>query len=432
MATLYFDQGGATETPIEVEVITHTGERLGYLGRVEEISLTWNVHEADVIELVAPLDSLSARLADQSGATLVRAKYRGMQLIAVPTHSDINALEGDPAQGMITVTAQGGWQMLTGMMLIPYFAESWGRAGFSTPGRWNDTYTWSTVGPLSNAIKQAVKTRAEETAAPILTAPLTGEGRDTTIMWEWQSVADGIMEVLPRTEHYVDIRSLMTGDMTPDGTVGISQPTVWVDVKPYRRRDIVWSVEGGDVIDWNVSHSRAQANRVYTIFRPDDHPNHRDAPGWFTHVYLHYGTEPSRWNTREEVSEWQYPDDQPRKWSDLLSSEIFGMMENNGLRIMAEKGASSEIEASIDATFGWVFGPPEEEGARVFSLGDLVRVELPAGDFELTVKSVEVRQTPSEFTVTPTVAKQDAKPLDTFDLTADLQKRVMLLERGAR
>lgn len=432
MSTTYFTPDGPDQVPINIELITVGGTRVGYFGRWEEATFTWNLHAADTAHLVLPLDSLSARLTDMRGSYLICAEFNGVRHISVPAKVQVTGNDDDPSTAVVDVTAVGGWQFFDNVILTPSYTAGW-RLYKDSTASWREPSGdgWTTSGKLTEVIREVISSRASEMRLPIT---VTGEDRvgpETMVQWQWQKMSEAIKPAIAGSGFYVDIRHVTTGDAMPGAGQVAAIPGLCVRVLPYRDRGIRWTVQGGDVVGWESDKERAKLTSLYEVFRPSDFdsPN-KDKPWWYVQSLMLHDYERSAWSQRQDTHEWKYPDTEPRKWYDLLSSERRDYMAADGIAQKLEKGETHSVSATIDASSQWRFGTPETPGENVFSIGDLVDVEIPLGSFQLAVSSVEVKITRDELSVTPTVSVPDSPGYDSFDMTAELQKRVSLLERG--
>ena len=213
----------------------------------------------------------------------------------------------------------------------------------------------------------------------------------------------------------------MPGDPQPFDDANLEVPTTIVDFAPYRQQPgLVWSVDGGDMAEWNIDHKRATANRV-TV------GNGAEKPENLSIVEMRGQDSGSPWDVRETYQKVENPKGIGENGADEFM--IRDNLEVAGRTELATKGRAVEVDVQVTDSAAWEFGT---DGAfpRQFQVGDIATVMLPVvGEVTQVVTSVTVTLTPDDFTVTPKISTPDAPRTDIYAQVAETTRRVIRIER---
>lgn len=413
----YTTSAGVTSTPVEIELWTPAGERLGYLGDYMEATFTWADRAPDTASLTLPLNALTASLVPMDGSVLIGARLGDQTHLSVPVEVKVEAVKDSPGRAAVQVTSAGGWGLFSGARIPPSLEDP-------VIQQTGDEYQLH--GPLDAVAKRLVTLAATRLDLPVLVAPVAGEGPDVNITGAWEAVGEVLETAMATSGYHLQVRSWLPGDPVPDWLVTPpARPCVLVDLVPYRQRPgLVWSVEGGDLKDWTLTTTRAKATRVTVGYETDKLE---------TRHYQEYIREAgiTAWARREDYVKFDY---KPPVWADKDAEpdpiRVYEAMDQAGDKALTEGAANFDLQAEVEVSNLWTFSR-DSNAARTFNVGDLVQVSLPyLGTLTRTITAVEAKVDDSGFTVTPTVASPDTPDRDMFTALATLDRRVGNIERG--
>lgn len=408
MTTMYQTPDGPVQEPITVDLWEYGGVPLGHVGAFDSMTFAFAEKTADTAILVVPMTDLTAQLIPCDGTVLIVARVNGATHVSTPVSVKV-ASDEDPSQATMTVTAAGGWTLLDGQVIPPGLED-----GLVTPDAEYDL-----TGPLETVVKRLITIGTLRCTHPVYILPDQGRGPTVSVSGAWDSVGDTVRDLVAGTGFRVRADGWAPGDVQPDPDLQLRWPCVVVDVVPYRVRDgLVWSVPGGDVSTWSVEQSRATATRVVVSNQAED----------LVDRYSDEAARPSAswWQTREVFRNVDDP-----KGLGENGVDPYRVKENlaaTAQAVLSESAASLGVSATIAAGGAWRFG--RDGGALSYDVGDYATVLLPViGEVKQVVTEVEVKITPDEFSVTPTVGTPDSGTLSAFSSVADVARRVGRLER---
>lgn len=412
MPTLHTTSRGPAWEPIQVEVWSHDGQRLGHLGNYEDMTFTWVDRGPDLAVIEAALSPVVAPLIPCDGTALIAAHYGGRTHLSVPVEAQVASGE-TPSVAMATITSAGGWGLLDGQVIPPTLGEP-------LTEQLAEDYTLS--GPLETVIKSLITQGAERTGHPVVVMPDQGRGPTVTATGAWETVGETVRGLLAYSGYRLDMSGWVPGDPQPDPGLQLSLPCVVAEFMPYRERQgLVWSVAGGDITEWSLTHKRAQATRAVVGYETDDMARRR---------YLEVQGQESRspWSIRESyVEQGEYKDVDEREPDPY---RVLEAMESTGRSSLAKGGPALDMNVTMEVSHVWDFG--RDSGTpRYFDMGDRVEVVLPVlGNYSQVITEVSLHVTPREFSITPTVSTPDTLDTDIYAVLADLTQRVTELERN--
>lgn len=411
MSTVYDTLRGSTYDPVPVELVTWRGERLGKVGAFE--SMTFNVTgkpgRASTAMLEVYLTDLTAKLLPCDGSVLVVAHYNGVTLLYMPVTAEVHSLNADPSLAMLSVQCTGGWSFLEGVVATPGLGDK----VTETPRA-----DFEMTGPLETVVKKLVIAGAKRMKHPIVIHPSSGRGPRVTVKGAWETVGEHVAELMTGSGYMLTFDGWVPGDQQVFEGYTINRPCYLVDVKPHTPREgLVWSYLGGDITKWSVVRKRAAATRALAHNGEDDIATRE--------ILEVQGVElESRWATREI-----YVRHTPTKDENMDPIRLHDELENAAVTKLTESGPAIEVNATIEAAAGWEYGT-DKVTPRQYTVGDVATVDLPVlGEFQQVITDVEVKITPKQLTVTPTVGTPDTMDVTTYDALAGVDKRLSRLER---
>lgn len=415
MAT-YITPSGPTQLPVEAEIWTSSGERLGYLGQFEEMTFTWADRAPDTASLTLPLNDVSSLLTSVDGQALIGARTGGKTHLSVPVEVVVESVEGAPGQGQVRVTTSGGYGLFSGARIPPSLEDP-------LVQQTGEKYTL--VGPLEAVVKRLITLAATRLSLPMYVAPTQNRGPEVHHTGAWETVGEVLDVILARSGHVLEVTSWLPGDPVPSWAPSApTRPSVFVDMVPYRSKPgLVWSVEGGDLLSWRVKATRAVTTRVTVGYETDDLAQR---------TYREYSRESGlgAWARREAYVSYEY--ERP-EWLDTDATpdpyRVEEGMEAAGDRALTEGASTLTVDTEVEVSNLWEF-TSNRTTPRGFDVGDMAQVSLPfLGTVERSITSVEVNVTPTDFTVVPTVSTPDTLDRDMFSTIAAVERRVSNLER---
>lgn len=412
--TLYTTTDGPVSTPVDVEVWTALGERLGYLGDYIDMAFTWADRAPDTATLVLPLNALTATLTSVDGTVLIGARTGTKTHLSTPVEVSVEGAEDGTAQ--VHVSTAGGWSLFAGARIPPSLED---------PLEEQTGEGYVLRGSLDSVVKRIVRLAADRLDLPVLVAPSNNSGPDVDITGAWETAGEVLETVLSGSGYHLEVHGWLPGDPVPEWADQPTGPCVLVDLVPYRQRPgLEWSVEAGDIVKWSMTTTRPTATRVTVGYETDTQE---------LRAYQEYRRESGvgRWGRREDYTEYEY---QYPAWADKdAAPDPYRVQDGMGAeadKALMEGAATVSLDAEVEVSNLWTFSQ-DRLAPRTFDVGDLAQVTLPyLGTFTRTITAVEVKITPSEFTVTPTVSTPDTLDRDMFTTLATLDRRVSNLEKG--
>lgn len=411
MSTLYNTQRGAQYDPVDAELWTWDGQRLGKLGEFEEMRFTFNEREADTAELELPLNDLTATLLPCDGLVLIGMRINGVSHVSVPVRAEATSRDGQP---MLSVTAAGGWALLDGEVVSP---------SLSSDVTISAKEEFELSGALEYVVKEAVRVGSISAGHPVVILPNLGRGPYVQFTGAWESPAEVIKQVIAHTNYRVRVQGWLPGDPQPTPDLNLTKPCVVIDVVPYRDLGLRWSEAAGDVSEWRVTRKRPSTTRL--VVGNDVQNGEFLAASRFKRV-VGVETE-SPWNRREAYLKADTKAATREGFLDVIVEEY--LMDAAASVELSRSGAHVEIEATVDASSVWEFGTDDKRPLQ-YDVGDLAVIDLPViGEVEQIVTAVEVKITPSEFAVIPKVGTPDTLDTSIYGTAADTARRVARIER---
>jgi len=413
----YTTSTGVTTTPVDIEVWTPMGERLGYLGDYLEATFTWADRAPDTATISLPLNSLSASLVRVDGTVLLGARLGDKTHLSSPVEVKVEAVKDAPGRAAVNVTTAGGWGLFSGVRIPPSLED---------PVNEQTAEEYTLKGPLDTVVKRLVRLAATRLDLPVLVAPTSGDGPEVNVTGAWDTVGEVLEKVLATSGYHVEVTGWLPGDPVPSWLLSEpSAPCVLVDLVPYRRRPgLVWSVEGGDLADWSLTTTRAKATRVTVGYGTDSLE---------VRQYRDYRRENgvTSWGRREDYVKFDY---KPPAWADKDADPdpiaVGEAMDAAGDKALTDNAATFALEAEVEVSNLWTFSR-DRSASRTFDVGDQVEVSLPyLGTFTRNITSVEAKVSDKELTITPTVSSPDTPDRDMFTALALLDRRVGNIEKG--
>lgn len=413
MSTLYNTQRGPKQDPVDAELWTWDGQRLGKLGEFEEMLFTFSEREADTAELDLPLNDLTATLLPCDGLVLIGMRINGLSHVSVPVQAEAVSQDG---QARLRVTAAGGWALLDGEVVPPSLEPDL----TSTTAQ-----EFELSGALEDVVKQAVRVGSISAGHPVVILPSLGRGPTVQVSGAWESPAEVIKQVILHTDYRVQVRGWLPGDSQPNPDLNLTQPCVVVDVVPYRDRGLRWSDAAGDISEWSMKRKRPSATRL--VVGNDVKDEEYLAAGRFKQV-IGVETE-SPWNRREAYLKADTRAATREGFLDVHVEEY--LMDSAAAVELSRSGADVEVAVTVDPSSSWEFGIDAMQHSQ-YDIGDLAVIDLPViGEVEQVVTGVEVKITPVEFAVTPKVGTPDTLDTSIYGTAADTARRVARIERRA-
>ena len=410
MSTLFDIGQSSTWEPLQVELWSHTGQRLGYVGKYDSMTFTYADRGADTAILVLPLDSLSAQLVPCDGTVLVGMRYNGTAHITTPVKAEVEA--GDtPDQAMVKITTAGGWTLLDGQRVPP---------SLGSPLLEQTSEKWEIKGNLETVIKTLITVGVQRTGHPVYVLPDQKRGPEVEATGSWDTVAQAVDTLLVKNGYRLDLSGWLPGDQQPDGAA-LRTPYVIADVVPYTAHDgLVWTVESGDIVDWSVTHTRATTTRGTVGYEIKDQAQRR-------YLSIRGEESASPWSVRDSFVEYtdhkEIDDRQPDPYV------VARGMEAEGDDRLAKGAPSFGLSVKVDVGNTWQFKRGSLE-PRTFDLGHYADIYLPVlGYYRQVITEVELHVTPNSFSVTPTVSTPDTLDTDMFSAVATLAQRLDKMER---
>lgn len=412
MATIFDTYNGPSASPITMEVITPQGVPVGLIGEYESAVATPSLYEADTLELQAPLTDVTALLLPCDGSVLVAYHVNDKTFLYMPADAEVHSMDGAPEVAVVTVTCAGGWTWLDGQVIPPSLED---------PVELAESTEFRLEGNLENVVKRLITAGTLRLNHPLYVLTSQDRGPLVSVADGWVSTAEVVRDLLNGTGYYLDLQGWVPGKPYP--AVEPFAPTVFVDVKPYRETETVWSATAGDLLNWTFKRSRAQATRV-TLGYETDSPANRE------YFRVTDGNHAAAWHHREVYEEFKY--EYPSWADDEVPPDVYRLrdqMEATALRKLAENGPTVAVDAEVDVANLWIFSG-DHDNPRAFDLGDRITLDLPVlGQHRAVVTAVEISSTPEEFTVTPRVSLPDTMETDIFTRVAGLSRRVHNIER---
>ena len=411
MSTIFSTLRGATSDPLNCELITWQGERLGKVRLFEKMEFVPTIKPgaADTAALTVYLDDLTAQLLPCDGEVLITAWLNGVRLLFAPVTAEVSGSQDDPSVGVVTVQAVGGWAFLEGEVTTPGLDGSLSES---------PNAEFEISGDLETVVKTIMGAGKRRVGHPLVILPSSGRGPTVTATGAWETVGEHVADALKGTGYCVTFTAWIPGDPAPAEGLGLSTPCYVVDVKPYTpRTGLVWSVAGHDIDAWKVERKRASATRAIAHNGEDD-PAARE-------VFTVQGDEPrSPWGVRET-----YVNHKPREDENMDPLRLREDVQRAAANRLAETGPALSVTAEVQLAAGWEYGT-DRATPRQFTTGDIGTLSLPVlGDISQVVTDVTITLTPEEFTVTPTVGTPDTLETGAFGSLAALDKRLTRLER---
>lgn len=414
MSTVFHTFSGTTDQPVLLEVITPQGQEVGLIGNYESLDMSVSIRDADILELVLPLDDMAALLAQCDGSVLVTVKIEDHSFIFMPAEAEATSADGAPDVAQLHLTCAGGWTWLDGQLIPP-----------SMDGPLDHAQGTEFVleGNLETVVKRLVTVGALRLNHPLYVLTTQDRGPRVNVSGAWDTSAEYVRDVLNGTGYFLELTGWVPGDPWLPGYARPFGPTVAIDVIPFREREVLWTTQGGDITKWSLSRARPSATRVTLGYKTD-------APAERQYHRVTDGNHSAAWHHREvyEAFEYNYPtwadeDVPPDHWA------LMDQMDVAAKRKLAEAGTQVSLSAEVDVANLWRFSRDHDD-PRAFNLGDLVKLEVPKlGRHQAVVTDVEVHASADTFTVTPVVSTPDTMRTDVFSRVSDLSRRVHNIER---
>lgn len=411
MSTVYVTPRGDSYEPVVVELWSYGGQALGRVGDFEKLEFTWSDREAQTCQLDVYLDELTAQLLPCDGTVLIVARMNGLTHITVPVQASAKSGE-DPSIGVLHVVGAGGWTLLDGEVIPPTL---------EAPVSEQTKPEYHLSGPLEDVVKRVVAIGAARTGHPIVVVPSVGRGPAVTVHGQWETVSEVCKKLLEHTGFMLTLDGWLPGDPQPFEDVSLSTPTILADLRSYTDKPgLVWSVDGGDLSDWEVTHKRSTLNRVVV-------GNGKDDPAELSIQEMRGQDSGSPWDVREGYKKVDNPAGVGENGPDAYM--IADNLENQGRAELAAGQPAVEANIRVDNSAAWEFGT-DGVFPRQYQVGDRGTVILPVlGELTQVITEVTVQLTPEEFTVTPTVSTPDSPRTDIYAQVAQTTRRVIRLER---
>lgn len=411
MTTVYQTPRGQTYEPLAVDLYHYSGTPLGRVGAFESMDFTWAERSADTGKLTTPLNHLTAALQPCDGQVLVAARMNGKTHLSIPVSSSVQSGK-TPDTAVLEVTTAGGWTLFDAEVLPPNLEHG---------GDNSDVLEYTVRGPLEDVVKRLVTIGSARAGHPVYVTPSQHRGPQVVATGAWNTVADALKGIISHTGYRVTVTGWVPGDPTPEGAEGLTTPCVVVDVVPYRDRDgLVWTVQGHDLSDWGVERTRAQLTRL-TVGNQAKELQDRYS---LTRIGQENG---SPWQRRDGFVKVQDPEALGE--NDVDPHRIHENLELTAEAELAEKAASLAVSSTIAPGGMWEFGA-DGTYPRQYDIGDYAMIDVPfLGPQQQVITEVEVKLTPAEFTVTPTVSTPDTLDTDIYATVADTSRRVTTLEK---
>lgn len=412
MSTLYRTPRGDSWEPIMVELWTWTGQRLGRVGAYEEMSFMFTDRTADTAELQLYLDQLTAALLPCDGTVLVGARYNGKTHLTTPVTAQAHGLDDDPTVAMITATTAGGWTLLDGQIIPPSLED---------PLHLRTSEEYHLTGSLEDVAKRVISIGAARTGHPLLVLPSSGRGPTVDIRGAWETVAEVVQDMLAHSGYRLAMDGWLPGDPQPADWTLLDKPTVIVDLVAYRSQPgLIWTVESGEISDWEVTRKRSTATRLVAGNGAEELEN-------MSAMEVQGRESGSPWDVRESYLKVEDPEPIDEREPDRFL--VAENMETQARAELASHAPAMEVSVEVDHSAAWDFGT-DLQTPRQFDVGDYAEVVLPViGPIRQVITDVELRLTATEFTVRPTVSTPDTMNTDIFSLQADTARRVSRIER---
>lgn len=396
--------------PIRAELWTYSGQRLGVLTEYESLAFVFADRSADTAELHVPLTRLTRSLVPCDGRVLIAMRYGGRTHLTTPVTAEVTA-GPDPAHAWTKVTCAGGWALLDGQRIPP---------SLEIPITEQTLAEYTLKGPLETVVKRLVQLGSVRNGHPVIVLPDQGRGPEVTVSGGWESVGETVKTLLARTGYRLDLAGWVPGDVQPDG-YSLRTPAVIADVVPYQTRPgLVWSVTGGDITDWSVTHHRAKATKGTVGYATDKMETRR-------YLKVDGAPQTSPWAVRELYTTYSSHKEIDDREPD--PRRVAEGMERTGADMLTESAASMELSAKVDTSHLWTMAV-DPAVPRSFDVGTVAEVDLPVlGRFKQVITQVEVVLTPEDFTVSPTVGTPDTLDADLYSVVARMSNRVDTLER---
>lgn len=93
MSTVFNTFSGYTTQPLTVEVITPLGREVGLIGNYEELTMNVSIKDADILDLVLPMDGLAVLLSQCDGSVLVSVKLEDKTFLFMPTEATAESVD---------------------------------------------------------------------------------------------------------------------------------------------------------------------------------------------------------------------------------------------------------------------------------------------------------------------------------------------------
>lgn len=411
MTTLYNTLRGVEYDPVPVELWTWQGERLGKVGAFSSMAFnsTCKPGRAGTATMEVYLTELTAMLLPCDGTVLVAAHYNGRTLLYTPVTAEVHSLDDAPDVALLTVQCTGGWSFLEGSIATP-----------GLTGKLTDTpnESFELAGDLETVIKTLINAGQARTGHPLVVLPSSGRGPRVTLTGAWETVGEHVADALTSTGYALTFEGWVPGDPQPLEGYTLTRPCYVVDLKPHTPRvGMVWSYLGGDISAWSVTRKRASATRAIA---------HNGAEELADREVLEVqGAEPpSPWAVREV-----YVEHKPSEDENMDPIRLHNELEAAAVDKLTELGPALEISVNIENAAGWEYGT-DNVTPRQYDTGDIATIDLPVlGELMQVVTDVEVKITPEQLTVTPTVGTPDTIDVTTYDALAGIDKRLTRLER---
>lgn len=414
MSTTFNTFSGYTTQPLTVEVITPLGREVGLIGNYEELTMSVSIKDADILDLVLPMDGLAVLLSQCDGSVLVSVKLEDKTYLFMPTEATAESVDGAPDVAQLHITCSGGWTLLDGQAIPPSLEEPVEHA-LSTE--------FHLAGTLEQVIKRLITVGTLRLNHPVYVLTSQDRGPQVEVSGAWDSAAELVRDLLNGTGYFLQLQGWVPGDPFPMGQATPYGPAMIVDVVPFRDRETLWTTQAGDITKWSLSRTRPTATRV-TLGHETDTLENR------TYYRVTDGNHAVGWHHRELYQEFKY--DHPL-WADKDATpdhwRLLDQMEVEAKRKLAEAGSKVSLSAEVDVANLWRFSQDRDD-PRAFDLGDLITVEVPyLGRHRAVVTDVEVKATADTFSVVPSISTPDTMSGDVFTRVSDLSRRVHNLER---
>lgn len=409
--TTLFDAGTTPWEPVQLELWSHTGTRLGYIGDYEDVKLTFTDRGADTLELTTPLNPVTASLVPCDGTVLIGARYKGRTHLTMPVKG--GAASGDnPAQAMVKVTGAGGWSLLDSELIPP---------SLGAPVHTQTEKEFHLKGPLETVVKSLLWIGRQRTGHPIVITPDQGRGGTVEVSGAWESVSEIVQGLLVKSGWRLEMAGWLPGDSQPE-EMYLTTPCVVAEILPYRVKDgLEWSVESGDITDWEISHVRASTTRGTVGYEMDKQEQRR-------YISVQGEESGSPWAVRDAFVEYtghkEIDDRSPDPY------QVMAGMEATGRDMLAKGAASMSMDVAVDISMLWDF-VRRSTSPRTFDIGDWAIVTLPGlGTYKQVITEVTLHATPDKFTITPTVSTPDTLDMDIYSTLARMMRKVEKTERS--